>query len=429
MSIFNFIKTNKEKKAAEKDNKAAVFEVENNNISTGNKEAVEETIKELKAEKTVVKTKRPLYLRVLMWVFFPVTLFTYLIIFIAKKIKFPITVKMVISFGTMFVILISAYSFFVISSLNNALSDEAITKELINSLIISSIILIAVFAVVFVALITVSSTLFLNPIRKMTAKVNSITTETLSERLEIIDTQDELMELTDCINGMLENIEESFLRQQNFVADASHELKTPIAVVQGYANMLKRWGKDDPQILNEGITAIHRESENMKRIVEQLLLLARLGKMSINRTVFSLSDSVRAVVESYMVMDNNHEFKLDLEEEIDLNTDKNMLLESVRTLIDNAVKYTPAGGIITVSCKTTETCVSLSVKDTGIGISKEDLPKIFDRFFRCDKSRGREKGSSGLGLTIAKSIVETMGGEITVSSVPGAGSEFTIILY
>lgn len=440
MKIFQKFKNsnNKKAKAAQNINSAAGFEdtlKTNDNPTQGsiekkeNKEAVEETIKELKAEKMEIQNKRPVKLSVLMYAFFPVTLFSMLIIFIAKKIKIPITVKMLLTLGTMFLFLIGAFSFFIITSLKNTLEPSQSIDDLINNLIVSSIILIAVFTVVFIALITVSSALFLNPIRKMTAKVNSITTENLSERLEIIDTQDELMELTDCINGMLSNIEESFMRQQNFVADASHELKTPIAVIQGYANMLKRWGKDDPEILQEGITSIHRESENMKRIVEQLLILARLGKMSINRTVFSLSEAMKSIVESYRVMDLNHEFRLKIEEEIDLNTDKNMLLESIRTLIDNAVKYTPAGGIVTITCESDETSVRVSIEDTGIGISQEDLPKIFDRFFRCDKSRGREKGSSGLGLTIAKSIVETLGGQIYVSSTPNVGSIFTIELF
>jgi signal transduction histidine kinase len=228
---------------------------------------------------------------------------------------------------------------------------------------------------------------------------------------------------------MLDNIEESFLRQQNFVSDASHELKTPIAVIQGYSNLLKRWGTEDKAVLSEGIDSICRESDNMRRIVEQLLLLARIGKMNMTVTQFDVCEELAALTDDYKLMDATHTFKYEGEKKIIFSTDINLLKETVRTLIDNAVKYTPAGGTIIVSCKLSDDNEAIiSIQDNGIGIAKSDLPLIFDRFFRCDKVRGRESGSSGLGLTIAKSIVEMLGGKITVKSELGKGSMFTITL-
>ncbi len=394
-----------------------------------NKEAVDETIKELKAEKAGEKKKRPLYLTVLFFVFFPITLFTMLVIYITKKIKIPISVKMLITFSVMFVLLLVLFAFFLTDSFKNQLQETAENAAYLDKLKVTTVILITVFSIVFMALVTVGSTLILSPIRRMKERIDDITTENLSARLEIIDSQDELMELRDCINGLLDDIEELFVRQQNFVSDASHELKTPIAVIQGYSNMLKRWGKDDPAILTEGIDSIQRESENMKRIVDQLLILARIGKMNQTRTEFDLGEALNTIVEGYRVVHNTHSIAINVQDDVILFTDKNLLLESVRTLVDNAFKYTPVGGTVRISCERDDNCAKIIVEDNGMGISKEDLPKIFDRFFRCDKARGREKGSSGLGLTIAKSIVETLGGTIYAESELSKGSKFTIELY
>jgi len=194
--------------------------------------------------------------------------------------------------------------------------------------------------------------------------------------------------------------------------------------------MLRRWGKDDPKILDEGIEAIARDSENMKRIVEQLLLLARLGNFNLNSSRFNLSEVVEETVESYKMVDSAHEILCVCDENaITVETDKNLFTECLRAIIDNAIKYTPEGGGITVGCRMREKFAEITVADTGIGISAEDLPHIFERFYRCDKARGRAKGSTGLGLSIAKSIAETMGGEIEVSSNVGVGTTFTIKLY
>jgi signal transduction histidine kinase len=398
------------------------------------KEAVDETLKELEAEKkrrAAAKPKKPL-LTVLFWLFFYVTLPAVFISRLAKRVKIPISVKMLVIYALVFGVIISAFTVFFISSVAGHLEPGVRTDEYLKALKITAGLLAAVFGIVFTALVAVVSTLMLNPIRKITDKIDDITTEDLSQRLEIIDTQDELMELTDRINEMLDNIEESFARQQNFVSDASHELKTPIAVIQGYANLLRRWGAEKPDILNEAIEAIRRESDNMRRIVDQLLLLARLGKMSMNKTVFNLCEVVGETVSDYGVMSGGHKLTFSGPPEILVETDKNLLLESVRTLVDNAIKYTPEGGEISVDCNLItdgERRVTVSVTDTGIGISKEDLPKVFDRFFRCDRARGRETGGSGLGLTIAKSIVEMMGGKIGAESSVGNGSTFTITLY
>ena len=194
--------------------------------------------------------------------------------------------------------------------------------------------------------------------------------------------------------------------------------------------MLRRWGKDDPKILDEGIEAIARDSENMKRIVEQLLLLARLGNFNLNSTRFNLAEVVFDITQSYKMVDNAHIIECNgYENAVTVETDKNLFTECLRAIIDNAIKYTPAGGRISVGCAMRDGYAEITIADTGVGISAEDLPHIFERFYRCDKARGREKGSTGLGLSIAKSIAETMGGSISVKSNVGIGTTFFIKLY
>ncbi len=237
------------------------------------------------------------------------------------------------------------------------------------------------------------------------------------------------MELTDQINEMLDSLQQAFERQENFVSDASHELKTPLAVITGYANLLRRWGKDDPKILDEAVEAIARESENMKRIVEQLLWLAKIGNFTLNNTVFNLYETVEDIVDGYKMVNTKHTISLSGDPSVTLETDKNLVTEAVRTLVDNAIKYTPAGGEINLNINKLADRAELSITDNAIGISSEDQQHIFERFYRCDKVRGRESGSSGLGLTICKSIIEMMGGTISVDSELGKGSTFKITFY
>ena len=303
------------------------------------------------------------------------------------------------------------------------------TREYFVRLIITSAVLVAVFIVLGAVLGGLSSQYMINPVRKITKRVNEISDENISARLDPVDSQDELMELTRQINKMLDSLQEAFERQENFVSAASHELKTPLSVIAGYANLLRRWGKDDPKILDEAVAAISRESENMKRIVEQLLWLAKLGNFTLNIAEFNLYEAVSDIVDGYKTAGIKHEITLSGDASVTLNTDKNLITEAVRTLVDNAIKYTPPQtGEINIAIKQTETGVCMTVADNGVGIAEADRAHIFERFYRCDKVRGRESGSCGLGLTICKQIIEMMGGKISVESELGNGSTFKIEL-
>ncbi|MBR4203915.1 MAG: HAMP domain-containing histidine kinase [Clostridia bacterium] len=255
----------------------------------------------------------------------------------------------------------------------------------------------------------------------------------------------ELEGLESALNKMLDRLEEGKKKQIRFVDDASHELRTPIAVIHGYADMLDRWGKDDPKIRDEAISAIKTESEHMTTLIDQLLFLARgemdrhvLEKQPVNAQ--ALLDEI--MVESEM-LDTAHLFRMlsvpggdtDDDEEttarldsLRVLADPAMLKQAVRILRDNAVKYTPAGGEVTFKAYARGEKVCFEVGDSGIGIPKDELPRVFDRFYRGTNARTDNAGGSGLGLSIAQWIVKEHGGSIEAISSEGVGTKMTIVL-
>ncbi|MGN0637398.1 MAG: sensor histidine kinase [Huintestinicola sp.] len=241
----------------------------------------------------------------------------------------------------------------------------------------------------------------------------------------------DLKRIEQAINDLLDRMRNAYKSQSRFVSDASHELRTPIAVIKGYADMLDRWGKSDEKILEEGITAIKNESENMNKLVEQLLFLARgdNGRQPVNMTEFSLSDMMREVHSEAEMIDPDHTYNLDIKDEISVFADISMMKQTARILCDNAKKYTPGGNTITLRVmngENGEKC--FEIQDTGIGIDEKDIPLIFDRFFRSDPARTRETGGTGLGLSIAKWIVDRHGGHFEVISYKDIGTRITVCL-
>lgn len=270
----------------------------------------------------------------------------------------------------------------------------------------------------------------LKPIADMTQAAAALSANNLSNRINIAGTKNELKDLATVINGMLDRIERSYNSQKQFVSDASHELRTPIAVIQGYANMLERWGKTDKAVLDEGITAISQETASMKELVERLLFLARHDKQSLmlEMEVFDPGEIMSAVHRDAKLLSASHEFELLPLPHCTIRGDKGMLKQLMRILVDNAIKYTPPGGKITLGMtREGDDCV-LSVKDTGQGMSAEELPRIFDRFYRSDKARKSQSGGHGLGLSIARIIVVAHHGKLSVRSKEGVGTTFRIRL-
>ena len=232
------------------------------------------------------------------------------------------------------------------------------------------------------------------------------------------------------MNNLLVRMRESYRQQARFVNDASHELRTPIAVIEGYANMLKRWGKDDEKVLEESITAISNESEHMKHLVEQLLFLARgdSGKTVLEMKEVSLNTLMREIYEESLMIDEEHPYRFrNCEEELSVQADEGLLKQAVRILTDNAAKYTNKGDEIVLSAGLDDSgCPYLRVQDTGIGMEEKDMEHMFERFYRADEARNTQ--GTGLGLSIAKWIVDKHKGHFEITSVTGLGTRISIVL-
>ena len=248
------------------------------------------------------------------------------------------------------------------------------------------------------------------------------------EQLHIGD--DDLAGLETAVNNLIVRMHNTYRQQVRFVDDASHELRTPIAVIQGYADMLDRWGKTDEQVLEESIRAIRTETEHMKTLVEQLLFLARgdAGRQTLEKKKLDLSALVGEVWEECRMIDPDHEYVFRPEGEVPALADEALLKQAIRILTDNAAKYSPAESRITLRAYGEGDNVCIDVQDNGIGVSREDARRMFDRFYRADAARNSETGGSGLGLSIARWIVGRHGGSFRVTSYEDVGTRITIIL-
>ena len=240
----------------------------------------------------------------------------------------------------------------------------------------------------------------------------------------------DLQGIENAINNLLKRLQASYREQTRFVDDASHELRTPIAVIQGYASMLERWGMDDRATLEEAVHAISEESEHMKELVEQLLFLARGdgGRQQFHPEPIQAEEFLKEICEESEMIDHRHQYTLVKKWNGDIQADVAMLKQAIRILIDNAVKYTPEGGRITLRL---EQCgngrIGIGVQDEGIGLEAEEGAHMFERFFRGDAVRGTTQGS-GLGLSIAKWIADRHHAVIEVVSFKGVGTRITIQL-
>lgn len=270
----------------------------------------------------------------------------------------------------------------------------------------------------------------LMPIYDMTKTAQSISANALNTRLDVVDSHDELKELAETFNKMLDRIENSYELQNQFVSDASHELRTPISVIQGYINLLSRWGKNDAEVLDESINAIISEAANMKELVEKLLFLARADKhtQKFEIDTFQLSELINEILKETKLIDEKHIISSKYNESIIINADRNLIKQALRIFIDNSIKYTPEGGTIKLNSRIKDNRIVLTIEDTGIGIPEKDLVHIFDRFYRCDQSRTKETGGTGLGLSIAKWIIEEHNGAIEIESTLKVGTKIILSL-
>lgn len=234
------------------------------------------------------------------------------------------------------------------------------------------------------------------------------------------------------VNNLIDRMRESYRQQSRFVSDASHELRTPISVIQGYVNMLDRWGKEDEKVLEESIGAIKHESEHMSTLVEQLLFLARSdsGRHKLVQEEMSLRSLIMEVYEESMLIDADHSyaFRECGDGPMTVFGDPTMIKQTMRILTDNARKYTGEGGEIIFSAGTRGRERFFAVQDAGIGMSEEVMSHMFERFYRSDEVRGGGTDGSGLGLSIAKWIVDKHRGHFEVLSREGLGTRIIVWL-
>jgi heavy metal sensor kinase len=297
-------------------------------------------------------------------------------------------------------------------------------KTLVKSLLVTNLIglLIAIISGTFI------SRRILHPIRDITDTAKEIEVSDLGKRITLTNSNDELQELARTFNYMLQRIQTGFEQQRRFVSDASHELRTPITVISGYADMLDRWGKQDPSVLNEGIEAIKSEASNMYGLIEKLLFLARTdqSKQIITKTLLAMEDLIEEVVQETHLIAPNHHIVLQQNDEATVYADASSIKQMLRIFIENSIKYTPTGGTISIASRQTDNHLEIIIRDTGIGIPEKDQPKIFDRFYRVDQSRSKMTGGTGLGLSIARLIAAKHDSTIQLTSTYGQGTTVTI---
>lgn len=282
----------------------------------------------------------------------------------------------------------------------------------------------------------------LSPVGAVAASARKITESDLSERLPVTNPKDEIGGLASTINGLLSRLEAAFARreealrkqeealssQRRFVADASHELRTPLTNIEGYSEMLKEWALRDPETARESVDAIGDESKRMRAMVESLLSLARgdegapleLESQDLDAVAADAVRTARAAAGGKVAI----EYRPPEGKKLVATFDRARVRQAISILLDNAVKYTPEGEEVRVEVREKGGRAEVVVSDTGVGIPEEQLPLVFERFYRVDKARTR--GGAGLGLAIARQIAEAHGGSIEAQSEPGRGSTFVL---
>ena len=272
----------------------------------------------------------------------------------------------------------------------------------------------------------------LAPIESMNEQTKLITANSLSSRLAVANSHDELGQLGTTINELLSRLELSFNEQQRFIADASHELRTPLAVLRGETEVALNKARS-PEEYKDSLALIQDEAERLSRIVEDLFTLARqpLQAPSLIKESVSLTQTVKDCGRAAEVLASRKHVRLKTETaggDLILDGDDELLKQMILNLLDNAVKYTDAGGEVLLSLVRSNGNARITVADNGVGITPADQDHVFDRFYRVDKARSRALGGAGLGLSIAQWIVDAHAGKIEVESEIGKGSKFTVVL-
>lgn len=267
----------------------------------------------------------------------------------------------------------------------------------------------------------------MKPLQELRSSMKMVMDKGFNEPIKLTYTShDEIGDLLKMYNAMMNELQISFTQQQQFVADASHELRTPIQAIEGHLSLLKRWGKDDPEILKESIDTSLTEIARIRKMIEELLELARREE----KDNMSKADAVAVIEVVIGEMERLHpEARITLSKNGEIGLlfiTENALSQIVRNLVENAIRYCEKIPEIQITLSVAGNEALLKIEDNGIGIAQENIPFIFDRFYRIDEARNRQKGGTGLGLSITKMLLEKYNGSVEVKSEINIGTVFFI---
>lgn len=317
-------------------------------------------------------------------------------------------------------------------------NGEVVTLEVTEGLImiernlyvLQGVLIVASLAILIPSFISgrVLSKLILKPIETMTSTMKAAQKEGTYKKIPLSDrSKDELQTMAVTYNGMMDLLEKNYEKQQQFVSDASHELKTPLTIIQSYAQLLKRRGLERPEIFNEAVDAIDSEATHMKEMTQQLLKLANSDsrfKMELEK--IDINSFCNSAIKLFSKIDNRDVFLRSTKDGLAGWANQDGLKQVLFILLDNAIKYSSEN--IEMAISEEQQNVLITVKDYGIGIPAKDIKHVLDRFYRVDKARNRDTGGSGLGLSIAHQIMLNMNGNIKIKSHEGIGTEMTLVL-
>ncbi len=309
--------------------------------------------------------------------------------------------------------------------------DEKSVRQTMKTLALIILLILPLSMVLSLAIGYVIAGHVLAPISSITRKAEEISAENLSERLPVGGSEDEFSRLATVFNQAFGRIEDSFNRLKRFTADASHELRTPLAAIRsiGETALHQPAGRGD---CREAIGSILEETDRLRQMIDSLLLLSRAdsGQIDLKREMIDLASLAQESVELLNVLaeEKHQTIRLSFDRSVIVSVDRATIRQALINLLDNAIKYSPVESVITITVGHTNANESyISIIDNGIGISQQDITRIFDRFYLVDKGRSREVGGTGLGLSIARWSVEANNGRIEIESEEGRGSDFRIV--
>lgn len=268
----------------------------------------------------------------------------------------------------------------------------------------------------------------LKPIKALSITMEEIKAKGLKQRVPEFHSKDELTNLTRIFNQMMEDLEISFNKQKQFVEDASHELRTPISILEGHLSMLQRWGKKDVEILEESIEASLHEVKRLKDLVLDLLDLTRVESTRYKKEVFNPIIVIENVIKSFSMIQSDFTFNTNFNhyQHIEILGVLRHFEQLMIIVLDNAIKFSQTNKEIKIISRVKNQQLCIDIIDFGEGIPEKDLAFIFDRFYRVDKARSRTKGGNGIGLSIAQEIVKNFDGTITIQSKWNEGTQVTV---